>query len=55
LTYWAFDVEGDPRHLREEIDIGDPECAAAEPQFCRLSPARRKRDIGAAVANGDRM
>ncbi len=35
LTDRAFDVDFDPRHLREEIDIGNPYRASAETHVSR--------------------
>ena len=35
LTDRALDVEFDPRHLREQIDIGDPDRTSAEPHVGR--------------------
>ena len=35
LADWAFDVEVDPRHPREQIDVGAPDCASAEPHVGR--------------------
>ena len=55
LTDRAFDVEVDPRHPREEIDIGDPDRASAEPHIRRHQIERLHQDADVLQNRANRL